>query len=173
MWAVRKLVLAGILAGLGIGAAGCGGSHTPAVANLGTTTTSSNARASGATSGSAAGGSGAETSGSGGSGKTGLAFSVAGSAQEMTKFASCMRANGEPNFPDPNAQGVISAGSLDRGSPQFEQALDVCRKMLPNGAPSPAQQAQDLRQAIAASACMRRHGVPDFPDPQSGSGGEW
>jgi hypothetical protein len=82
-----------------------------------------------------------------------------------------MRANGEPNFPDPNAQGVISAGSLDRGSPQVQQALDACRKMLPNGAPSPAQQAQDLRQAIAASACMRRHGIPDFRDPEPGSDG--
>jgi hypothetical protein len=37
----------------------------------------------------------------------------------MTAFSGCMRANGEPSFPDPNAQGVISAGSLDRGSVQI------------------------------------------------------
>jgi hypothetical protein len=81
-----------------------------------------------------------------------------------------MRANGEPSFPDPNAQGLISA-SLNRESPQFSQALQACRKDLPGGIPSPAQRAEDTRQAVAFSACMRQNGVPDFPDPQSGPGG--
>jgi hypothetical protein len=167
----RKLVLAAILTGLGVAAAGCGGSGAPAVANLRATTTTSNATAIGSTAGSGADDSGAGTSSGGASGKTGLAFSVAGTVQQMTKFAACRRANGEPNFPDPNAQGVISAGSIDRGSAQFEQAMEVCRKGLPSGTSSPAQQAQDLRQAVAFSVCMRRNGVPAFPDPQSGSGG--
>jgi hypothetical protein len=82
-----------------------------------------------------------------------------------------MRANGEPSFPDPNAQGVISAGSLDRGSTQFQHALQACRKNMPGGSPNPAQQQHSLRQALAFSACMRQNGVPKFPDPQSGSGG--
>jgi hypothetical protein len=83
-----------------------------------------------------------------------------------------MRANGEPNFPDPNAQGVVSAGSLDRGSAQFRQALQACRKEMPGGGtPSPGQREQEQRQGLALSACMRRNGVPNFPDPRSGSGG--
>jgi len=89
----------------------------------------------------------------------------------MTEFAACMRVNGEPSFPDPNAQGVISAGSLDRGSAQFQQALQACRKDMPGGSPTPAQQEHALQLALALSACMRKNGVPDFPDPQSGSGG--
>src|SRR5579872_3620130 len=145
---------------LGVVAAGCGGPQTPG------------ATASQANSGVLTGSSAGEASRGGGSGKSGMAFSVAGTAQEMTKFAACMRANGEPTFPDPNAQGVISAGSLDRGSPQFERALDACRKNMKNGTSSPAQQAQELRQAVAMSACMRRNGVPNFPDPQSGPGGQ-
>jgi len=165
-----KLLLAPILAGLGVTLAGCGGPGAPAVANLGTTTTSSpTTSVSNSTAG--AGSSGAETGSSGAGGKIGVSFSVAGNVQQMTKFAACMRANGEPSFPDPNAQGVISAGSLDRGSAPFEEALQACRKGLPGGAPSPAQQAHDLRQAVAFSACMRRNGVPEFPDPQSGPGG--
>jgi hypothetical protein len=158
----------------GVAAGGCGGSPSARVANLATTssgTTPPAAKASTTILGDAAGSSSPESSSSGTSGKTGLAFSVAGTVQEMTKFAACMRANGEPTFPDPNAQGVISAGSLDRGSPQFRQALAACRKNMPNGTPNPAQQAQNLRQAVAASACMRRNGVPNFPDPQTGSGG--
>jgi len=50
--------------------------------------------------------------------------------------------------------------------------LTACRKEIPNGTPSPAQQEQNVRQAVAASACMRRNGVPNFPDPQSGPGGQ-
>jgi hypothetical protein len=159
---------------LGVVAAGCGGSHSAAVANLATTstaTTTSGAAVSGSTSRGAIGDSSAEASGGGASGKTGLAFSVTGTVQEMKTFAVCMRAHGEPTFPDPNAQGVISAGSLNRGSQQFQQALDFCRKDMPNGTPSPAQQAQNVQQAVATSACMRRNGVPNFPDPKSGSGG--
>jgi hypothetical protein len=86
----------------------------------------------------------------------------------MTAFAACMRSHGEPGFPDPNGQGVISISSgagLDPGSPQFEHARRACQKLLPGGAPpSPAQQAQ--ARALAFSACMRSHGVPKFPDPQ-------
>jgi hypothetical protein len=167
---VRKLVLALTLTSLGVVATGCGGAQAPAVANLGTTTTS-DATASGPRPGGTAGSSPLETSDSG-SGKTGLPFSVTGTVQEMTAFSGCMRANGVPGFPDPNAQGVISAGSLDRGSAQFQQALQACRKDLPDGGtPSPAQQAQEQRQGLALAACMRRNGVPSFPDPRSGSGG--
>ncbi len=91
----------------------------------------------------------------------------------MTQLAACMRSHGEPSFPDPNAQGVISSGSIDPGSPQFQQAMQACQKDLPHGggAPSPAQQAQMRQHALAFSACMRKHGLPDFPDPQFLSGG--
>jgi len=100
---------------------------------------------------------------------------VGGSRSVMTAYASCMRKNGEPNFPDPNAQGQLSFGSssgIDPSSPQFQQAQKACQKLLPNhGTPSPAQQAQGRAQALAFSACMRKNGVPNFPDPQFSSGG--
>jgi hypothetical protein len=98
-----------------------------------------------------------------------------GSVSQMTKFASCMRSHGVPGFPDPNAQGAISVSSasgIDPGSQQFQHAQQACQKLLPNGGqPSPAQQAQMRTQALAFSACMRSHGVPNFPDPQFSSGG--
>ena len=100
---------------------------------------------------------------------------VGGSRNALAAFAACMRKNGEPNFPDPNAQGQLSFGSgsgIDPSSPQFQQAQTACRKLLPNhGTPSPAQQAQARAQALAFSACMRKNGVPNFPDPQFGTGG--
>jgi hypothetical protein len=86
-----------------------------------------------------------------------------------------MRSNGEPNFPDPNAQGVISIGSasgIDPGSARFQTAQRACAKDLPNGGrPTPAQQALMRTQALKFSVCMRSHGVPGFPDPDFGSDG--
>ncbi|MGH2972167.1 MAG: hypothetical protein ACRDLE_08610, partial [Gaiellaceae bacterium] len=132
---MRKVVLAASLAALWLAVAGCGGSGAPAVANLGATTVSNPTTRASNPSASVAGSS-AETSGSGGNGKIGAAFSVRGSLQQLTKFAACMRANGEPNFPDPNAQGVVSA-PLNRASPQVDRALQACRKDMPGGTPSP------------------------------------
>jgi hypothetical protein len=165
---VRRLILTAILAGFGVAVAGCGGSGAPGVANIGTTTASSSTTS--VPSASSAAGSAVAASGSGAGAKIGAPFSVTGSAQQLTKFAACMRVNGEPTFPDPNALGVISA-SFNRASPQFSQALQSCRKELPGGIRSPAQQSQDLRQAVAFSACMRQNGVPDYPDPETAEGG--
>jgi hypothetical protein len=46
-----------------------------------------------------------------------------------------MRSNGEPEFPDPNSQGVIqitSANGIDPTSSQFEAAQTACQS-LDNG----------------------------------------
>ena len=84
-----------------------------------------------------------------------------------------MRANGVPNFPDPNGQGVIQGSGIDPNSAAFQKAQQTCAKDLGGGAGtrSPAQIAQAEAAALAFSKCMRSHGVPDFPDPQFGSGG--
>jgi hypothetical protein len=46
-------------------------------------------------------------------------------------FASCMRAHGITDFPDPNGQGVVQitnpTGLLDPNSPQFETANNGCQ----------------------------------------------
>jgi len=52
------------------------------------------------------------------------------------KYATCMRSNGVPNFPDPNGQGVIqinnAIGVLEQSSPVFQKAETAC-KSLDNG----------------------------------------
>ena len=168
----RAVALAGGVAALGLAAAGCGsGAKTPAVASLGTTSTPTSAPSAGTAGGGAAGGPGQATSSSGV--HSGGTFAlVGGSTQQMTRFAACMRQNGEPSFPDPNAQGQISVSGIDPGSAQFQQAQQACRKLMPHGGtPSPAQQALMRSSALALSACMRSHGEPNFPDPQFGPGG--
>jgi hypothetical protein len=98
-----------------------------------------------------------------------------GTGAAGVKFTACMRSHGVPNYPDPNAQGVITIDSsmgIDPSSPLFQKAHADCQKLLPAGkAPSPAQQQQQEKRALAFAACMRSHGVPHYPDPTFGSGG--
>ena len=51
---------------------------------------------------------------------------------EGRKFAQCMRAHGEPKFPDPTGNGLSLHGSgIDPKSPQFQAAKQTCRSLLP------------------------------------------
>jgi hypothetical protein len=96
--------------------------------------------------------------------------------QRLVAYAQCIRQHGVPNFPDPqqgpNGQGVmrVTPGDLGGASPaQLQKAQEACQSLAPSSAPGQQQQQND--QALQFAQCMRRHGVPDFPDPQQGQGG--
>jgi hypothetical protein len=97
----------------------------------------------------------------------------------IDKFSACMRSHGVPKFPDPTPSSgggmnlAISPGSgLDPKSPQFQAAQKTCQKLLPNGGkPDAAMQAKMQAQLLKFSACMRSHGLPNFPDPTFSNGG--
>lgn len=143
-------LLAVALACLSLLAAGCGGSKSPAIANLGTTTSS---------------GSGATGSGS--------RPSQAQMEQDALKYSGCMRSNGVPHFPDPTAGGGFqfqTGSGIDPSSPAFTAAQAKCSKLLPGGGPpAPGTEthpsAQALAKMVKAAGCMRRHGITAFPDP--------
>jgi hypothetical protein len=89
-----------------------------------------------------------------------------------------MRSHGVPKFPDPQTSGhgtSITFGSgtgIDPNSPQFKAAQKACQKLLPNGGkPDAAMQAKAQAQMLKFSACMRSHGVANFPDPTFSNGG--
>jgi hypothetical protein len=52
---------------------------------------------------------------------------------QMLKFVSCMRSNGVPDFPDPQNGRFVITGGIDPNSPQFQAAMQACRKLLPGG----------------------------------------
>jgi hypothetical protein len=59
----------------------------------------------------------------------------AASNRAALKYATCMRASGVTDFPDPNGQGLIklsATGTLDPNSPQFQKAETACKR-LDNG----------------------------------------
>jgi hypothetical protein len=58
---------------------------------------------------------------------------------QALRFAQCMRANGEPNFPDPGGDGRIpdpGTAGIDQGSAVFQVANDACAANRPPYIPS-------------------------------------
>src|SRR5262245_24834073 len=106
---------------------------------------------------------------------TSAGLSGSSKRQALVAFSACMRKNGVPNFPDPEPSGggmKLSSEGIDANTPQFKNAQQACKRLLPNGGNStPQEQADHLREALRYADCMRTHGEPNFPDPKlSGDG---
>jgi len=84
-------------------------------------------------------------------------------------YAQCMRAHGDSGFPDPSSQGGYGnsqnggANPIDTTSPQYLAAYKSCGRLAPAG-PTQAQNEQRTAQTLKYAACMRSHGIADFPD---------
>jgi hypothetical protein len=138
-------VLAAAVIALGLGVAGCGGGDSDKA--------SSSPSGSG---GAAAGG------GNGGD-----------NSAQLVQYSQCMRKNGVPTFPDPvNGRlqlQVTKGGPLDPSNPKFQSAQQACKSLEPAGLYSGANQSSSQQQAsLKFVQCMRKNGVPNFPDPQDG-----
>jgi hypothetical protein len=144
---VRGRAGAAGLLGIALLVVGCGGgSAAPSVAQLGTSSTSV---------------SGASSAGSGGS--TGSASAAAGGP--AVAFAACIRSHGDPTLPD-SRPGKPFGSDLDASSRQFQGAQRTCVKLVPADAP-PALVPHKVGPLVTFATCMRKHGVPSYPDPDS------
>lgn len=152
----RVVAFVFVMASLGLITGACGGAAAPGIANVGSTTSTTQASSS-------------PTAGNGGN---------TAKYQAALAYVNCMRSHDEPGFPDPAANGTLNvnfatggkggapvSSGIDRMSPQYVSADKTCRHLLPGGVPTPAQKQQALTKALKFARCMRGHGVPDFPDP--------
>src|SRR6266571_1101039 len=49
-------------------------------------------------------------------------------------YAQCIRDNGVPDFPDPDANGQLRGPAHEKeGDPKFRAAMETCRQKLPGG----------------------------------------
>ena len=136
----QPLGLAAIV-GLSLLVSACGGSSSPGVAAVGTTTSSTSVSSPGSTRQSSA-----------------------------IAFSRCMRSHGVPNFPDPNPRGEFPSFDLGVPKSTARAADSACRHLLPRGGTgTPQQRQQKLAFALKVARCLRTHGYPNFPDP-TGSG---
>ncbi len=96
-------------------------------------------------------------------------------------LSACMRANGIPDFPDTTSgrmmmgikNGAVSVNGvpLKESAAQFQAAQQACRQDIQAPSATSAATAQLQQQADAFAACMRAHGVANFPDPKVLRGG--
>jgi len=148
----EKLVLCGVT--LAAVAAGCGGAKSPAVANLTTSSTSTATTSTSTTSGSAR--------------PSDQALATCLTQHGLQASVGSPDGSGASDSPVVTFAGVTITGGTNPRSQRFQDALSACRKYLPGGGPpplTPAQAAERLRALTAFAACMRKHGVPSFPDP--------
>lgn len=113
---------------------------------------------------------------SGGKVAGGPGMSRAGVFNQALAFAQCMRTHGEPKFADPTSKGgsvqerITAVSGVDPNSPQFTAARNACKHLLPHNGTSGLSSSRAFTAAekadyLKAAACIRSHGVTDFPDP--------
>jgi hypothetical protein len=90
--------------------------------------------------------------------------------EQMLAYSRCMREHGISDFPDPNSDGglTLNAGpnsDLAPDNPQFQAADQACKRLQPNGGEAPKADPELRAKMLKYAACMRDHGISDFPDP--------
>lgn len=92
-------------------------------------------------------------------------------APVLSLLAGCMRSHGVPNVPDPQ-QGPNGGGEgfSITASPGSTTAVKTC-KLFGGGSAPPPVTASQKRAAVAFAESMRKHGVPNYPDPTFPAGG--
>jgi hypothetical protein len=170
---MKAIKLIAGFAALALLIAGCGGGgKTPTVANLGSSTSSSSSSSHSAGAGSAGSSSSSASSGAAQGGS-------AAPGSQAIAYSACMREHGVPNFPDPkittNGSEVKVAVRVDpaiSGNPHFNSAQQACKKLLPEGGPGGGSNhqitPQEQSQYLKAAACIRSHGIPNFPVSHKG-----
>jgi hypothetical protein len=113
----------------------------------------------------------------------------AANSRSAVGYSRCMRSHGVPNFPDPDSSGQLPKADpqqLEVSSSRLQAAQRACQHLYPaNGGALSASLQQceetgDCPQAMvqqvlngmrAFARCVRSRGVPDWPDPTTGSQG--
>ena len=96
--------------------------------------------------------------------------SSSGPLAKAVAYTECMRNHGVHAFPDPTTPpggGVTFDINLNQNTPTFKAASQACRTLLPGGQQAPTTSAQQIAAEVRWAHCLRSHGVPGFPDPNS------
>jgi hypothetical protein len=99
-------------------------------------------------------------------------------------LATCMRAHGVPNYPDPTkgpggegfsistspGSDTLTVDGITFSGPVFQAAEKTCKLFGGGSGPPAISEGQKIAEFHFAR-CMRKHGVPNFPDPVFPAGG--
>jgi hypothetical protein len=67
--------------------------------------------------------------------------------------------------------GSLVVDGITFAGPALRTAQTACAEYLPPKGPPSALSANQKAAALANAECMRKHGVPNFPDPTFATGG--
>ncbi|MER7050271.1 MULTISPECIES: hypothetical protein [Streptomyces] len=86
---------------------------------------------------------------------------------DAVAYAKCMRKNGQPNFPDPQPGGALTLPQgVDPRSDEFKKSDDACKEYRPTkGSGEEPGGGWSSDDQVKYAECMRKNGVPEFPDP--------
>ena len=107
-------------------------------------------------------------------------FEFADREEALLVFAQCMRDNGiDMDDPVAGERGRFFGGgpgsddALDRGSDDYQLALQACADIMEAARPDldPAAEQERLEEQLLIAQCFRDNGYPEYPDPVIGSDG--
>ena len=87
--------------------------------------------------------------------------------EQAVRFAECVRAHDVPDFPDPDDENEFQYG-VSVSPEVWRAAVSACKALQPPGSLSAKRTVQQQSASLRFAACMRAHGVKDFPDPVNG-----
>jgi hypothetical protein len=101
------------------------------------------------------------------------ASASSGSLGAWRAAIACARAHGMPNLTDPTLgpDGQVTLPGLAHLPTPTPAAQSACATQLSelqsSGSTDTVEGASDLHALLRVAACMRRHGYPDWPDPNN------
>jgi len=102
--------------------------------------------------------------------RTPAGAAATGADQLWLRLTACIRAHGMPDWPDPTPGPDGHLGFPADAPRTTQQVQDSCRSLfaqVPAGEQTGTPMPVDVPAALRFAACLRTHGLPGWPDPDS------
>jgi len=91
-------------------------------------------------------------------------------AELVRQYADCMRQRGVTMLEDTTEEGMPQVDKRRTPVQKVEAALEKCKAFLPAGDATPRPLPADIEVRRRHAACVRSHGVAEYPDPDPQTG---
>lgn len=91
-------------------------------------------------------------------------------AQQVEEYRTCLEQHDVPLLDYPTEEGLPQVDKNRVSAEKVSAALEECRGHLPAGGDAVRPAPEDVTGWQRYAACLREHGVSDYPDPDPQSG---
>jgi hypothetical protein len=89
---------------------------------------------------------------------------------QIRKYRDCLTQNGVKLLDTPTAEGLPQVDKQSTDVKVLGDAQEKCREYVPSGGDATRAPAADIETSRKYAACIRKHGVSDYPDPDPVTG---